>query len=130
MNERFDNFQVKVYEALKNAIFEAIHDSQNVRSLIKIIQDHQMLEDLYTYMDTLEIRHLIESLAFEPLENKSLPATETTPKPEETGPLTASENQYIDGRRLTPNEKLFEEFFQMVFDEKNWMQRVKIRLNR
>ena len=129
MNERFDNFQVKVYEALKNAIFESIHSSQNVRSLIKIIQDHQMLEDLFNYMDTVDIRHLIESLAFEPSENKSFIAKDShvSPETEESNPSTPCENQYIDGRKLTHNEKMFEDFFQAVFKEEDWMKRIKIR---
>jgi hypothetical protein len=129
MNERFDNFQVKVYEALRNAIFEAVYGSQNVRSLIKIIQDHQMLDELYNYMDTVEIRHLIESLAFESMENKSLAekAERGDPDSEEPGRL-ASDSQYIDGRKLTPNEKMFEEFFQAIFNEEDWLKRVKVRL--
>lgn len=129
MNDRFDNFQVKVYEALRNAIFEAVYESQNTRSLIKIIQEHQMLEDLYEYMDTLGLRHIIEALALEQTQNKEAPKTEPSVKSEESDPpLLPGANQYIDGRKLTPNEKLFEEFSRARFCEENWLKRIKVKL--
>ncbi|MFQ5482163.1 MAG: hypothetical protein ACE5ER_05340 [Nitrospinaceae bacterium] len=36
-------------------------------------------------------------------------------------------NQWIDGRVLSENEKRFEEFYSVVFDEKNWLKKVGIR---
>ena len=130
MSERFDNFQVKVYEALRNAIFEAIHDSKNVKSLIKIIQDHQMLDDLYGYMETLEIRQLIESMAFEsPAEPKLLSEHETPADLESALPTVTEERQFIDGRKVSGNEMMFEEYFQTVFDEESWLKELKIRFD-
>lgn len=127
MNERFDNFQVKVYEALRNAIFEAIHDSKNVKSLIKIIQDHQMLDDLYGYMESLEIRQLIESMAFEPSEPKLIAEGEMPVESENSNTTSSEDKQFIDGRVVSVNEKLFEEFFQSAFNEEGWLKKLKIR---
>lgn len=129
MSERFDNFQVKVYEALRNAIFEAIHDSKNVKSLIKIIQDHQMLDDLYGYMETLEIRQLIESMAFESPEPKLLSEHETPVELENAVPTMPEERQFIDGRKVSSHEMMFEEYFQSVFDEASWLKELKIRFD-
>lgn len=128
MSERFDNFQVKVYEALRNAIFEAIHDSKNVKSLIKIIQDHQMLDDLYGYMESLEIRQLIESMAFEPSEPKLISEGETPVESENSNTTRSEDKQFIDGRVVSVNEKLFEDFFQSAFNEEGWLKKLKIRL--
>lgn len=128
MSERFDNFQVKVYEALRNAIFEAIHDSKNVKSLIKIIQDHQMLDDLYGYMESLEIRQLIESMAFEPTEPKLISEGETPVESENSNMTSSEDKQFVDGRVVSVNEKLFEDFFQSAFNEEGWLKKLKIRL--
>ncbi len=128
MSERFDNFQVKVYEALRNAIFEAIHDSKNVKSLIKIIQDHQMLDDLYGYMESLEIRQLIESMAFEPTEPKLISEGEAPVESENSNTTRSEDKQFIDGRVVSGNEKLFEAFFQSAFNEEGWLKKLKIRL--
>ena len=127
MSERFDNFQVKVYEALRNAIFEAIHNSQNVKSLIKIIQDHQMLDDLFGYMESLEIRQIIEGMAFESMDPKLLPEKETPDESVEASPVDVGDVQRIDGRKISVNEKLFEEFYQATFNEEDWLKMIKIR---
>lgn len=127
MGDRFDNFQVKVYEALKNAIFEAVRESYNVKSLVRIIQDHHMLEELFDYLGVIETRSLMESVvAEEPPENQ-------TPKEDAVversiGEVLPDKNQYIDGRKLSLNEILFQEYYLNRFDESTWLRRNKIRL--
>lgn len=126
MGDRFDNFQLKVYEALKSAIFEAVKESNNVKNLVKIIKDHHMLEELFEYIDVIETRNLVGSLTQEPSGRRnpvvpSLPASAREDHPEE-------QNQYIDGRKLTFNEVLFHEYCQNRFDEWGWLKRNKIRI--
>ncbi|MBI5427214.1 MAG: hypothetical protein HZA02_02920 [Nitrospinae bacterium] len=126
MGDRFDNFQMKVYEALKSAIFEAVKESNNVKNLVKIIKDHHMLEELFEYIDVIETRNLVGSLTQEPPGKQnpvvpSLPASAREDSPE-------GQNQYIDGRKLTFNEALFHEYCQGRFDELEWLKRNRIRI--
>lgn len=85
----------------------------------------------------------LENLKSEFLETKSNPAhqeetqqhdehdLDTVEKelPDVFSPFSSKPLQWIDGRNLSENEILFEEYLDRGFDEKNWLKKAKIRFD-
>ena len=149
-----DKSNKKMIETLWLEINRAIIKSGEVKSTLLNLRDLNLLKDVKEYNLVLDVNKLIELLSVEAGEgNSSLSDNAESArenylkevieesrdflraKGEEVNqkfPSPANDIpqdiQRIDGRSLTPNQILFEEYAQRQFDEKAWMSKVGIRL--
>jgi hypothetical protein len=130
----------KLAEHLWTEINRAILKSPDVQFSIKKLEKLQLLDYVSEFNLVLEVDKLIESI----LKQKSEKEAKTSSILEELHITTeyvndvaenesprfsSSSSQWVDGKTLSENEILFEEYSNQHFDEKHWMKKAKIRFD-
>ena len=126
----FDSHLDKAYEKLNKAIMNAIVSSEDVRTVLADFKEKDMINNLSVLNLILSLEELSDlvftddaSSSFEPQ------SAEFAPKAAEKPAEIKAPNPFkVDGRNLTPNEILFERFFQGKFDADKWLKKVGIKL--
>ena len=130
-----DSFFEKEYENLNDAILQAIAGSKEVQNILTRLRekenlDHMAVLNLFLSLDELfemisDKRNSSVAYKLEPVETQRLQEEEKTiDRP------SSSEHwkNKIDGKLLTLNETLFENYYQGKFNEKAWLKKARIRL--
>ena len=130
----------RLAEYLWTEINKAILKSPDVQFSIKKLDKLQLLDYVSEFNLVLEVDKLIEGILKQEDEEKNNTASILEELPmrnegendrEENEALGCSSNlsslQWVDGKTLSTNEILFEEYFNQRFDEKHWMKKAKIR---
>ena len=130
-----DSFFEKEYENLNDAILQAITGSKEVQNILVRLKeeenfDHMAVLNLFLSLDELfemisDKRNSSVAYKLEPVETQRLQEEEKTiDRP------SSSEHwkNKIDGKLLTLNETLFENYCQGKFNEKAWLKKARIRL--
>ena len=131
-----DSFFEKDYENLNDAILKAIVSSKEIQKILVKLKkkeeiDNMAVLNLFLCLD--ELHEMISeknnnpiSHKLEPLESKQSVDKNTEAEENKSSPV---ENvNFIDGKALTLNETLFENFYQGKFNEEDWAKKVRIRL--
>ncbi len=120
--EAGDREQDALYAGLTEAIMKAISESPEVQRRLGRLQRKGLVhrESVFNLLISLdELSALMDLGALEEAPYKMEPA----PRGE-----TAATPECIDGKPLSRNEKKFEEFFQAIFNERDWLRKLRIRL--
>ena len=130
-----NRFFEKEYENLNDAILQSIAGSKEVQNILARLKeeenlDHMAVLNLFLSLDELfemisEKRNSSVAYKLEPVESqRSQEEEKTINRP------SSSERwkNKIDGKLLTLNETLFENYYQGKFDEKAWLKKARIRL--
>jgi hypothetical protein len=126
----FDSHLDEAYEHLNKAIMKAIVSSDEVRNVLSGFKEKDMINHLSVLNLILSLEELSDMVFSDENSDdyelvKEDFTTEKTEKPKEM----EAENPFkIDGANLTPNEILFEKFFQKKFDSKEWLKKAKLKL--
>ncbi len=139
----------KFAEYLWTEINRAILTSPEVKFSVKQLQALGLLDYVSEYNLVLEVDRLIEKIV---KETKDVTVEELSQlkkdflEVEENGPIDLSSDEkirermgsegsaslktipWVDGKLLSENEMLFEEYLCQEFDEKEWLKKTKIRL--
>ena len=130
-----DRFFEKEYENLNDAILQAIARSKEVQSILARLREEENLDHMAVLNLFLSLDELFEMISdkgnssvaykLEPIElQRSQKEEKITDRP------SSSEHwkNKIDGKLLTSNETLFENYYQEKFNEKAWLKKARIRL--
>ncbi|MDA0692446.1 MAG: hypothetical protein O3A78_09400 [Nitrospinae bacterium] len=125
----FDSHLDKAYEKLNKAIMNAIVSSEDVRTVLADFKEKDMINNLSVLNLILSLEELSDlvftdddSSSYEPQSDEfASKAAEKPAKIESPNPFK------VDGRNLTPNEILFERFFQGKFDADKWLKKVGLK---
>ncbi len=125
----FDSHLDKAYEKLNKAIMNAIVSSDEVKTVLADFQEKDMISNLSVLNLILSLEELSELVFTDDSSDMEPPSEELASKaPENSEEITAPNPFKIDGRNLTPNEILFERFFQGKFDDSEWLKKARITL--
>ena len=130
-----DRLFEKEYEYLNDAILQAITGSKEVQNILVRLKeeesfDHMAVLNLFLSLDELfemisDKRNSSVAYKLEPVETQRLQEEEKTiDRPSSSGHW----KNKIDGKLLTLNETLFENYCQGKFNEKVWLKKARIRL--
>ena len=129
-----DRFFEKEYENLSDAILQAIANSKEVQNILVRLREEENLDHMAVLNLFLSLDELFEMISgkrnssvaykLEPVEPQRSQEEETIEKP------SSSERwkNKIDGKFLTLNETLFENYCQEKFNEKKWLKKARIQL--
>ena len=130
-----DRFLEKEYENLNNAILQAIAGSKEVRNVLIRLREEESFDHMTVLNLFLSLDELFEMISYknnssvayklEPVESQRLREEEKTiDRP------SSSERwkNKIDGKLLTLNETLFENYCHGKFNEKTWLKKARVRL--
>jgi hypothetical protein len=131
-----DSFFEKDYENLNDAILKAIVSSKEIQKILVKLKKKEEIDNmavLNLFLSLDELHEMISeknnnsiSYKIEPLESKQSVDKNTEAKEKKSSPV---ENvNFIDGKALTLNETLFENFYQGKFNEEAWAKKARIRL--
>ena len=125
-----DAFFDQEYENLNDAILQAIVASTEVQDILARFKKLNQMDDkavLNLFLSLDELHKIIHEGSPAPATYKLEPkaALEKPIKQEES--FSQKETNLIDGETLTNNEVLFEKFFQVNFNENNWMKKARVR---
>ena len=131
-----DSFFEKDYENLNDAILKAIVSSKEIQKILIKLKEKEEIDNmavLNLFLSLDELHEMISeknnnsiSYKLEPLESKQSVDKNTEAKEKKSSPV---ENvNFIDGKALTLNETLFENFYQGKFNEEAWAKKARIRL--
>jgi len=131
-----DELFEKEYENLNDAILQAIVSSIEVQEILIKLKEQKETNDTEVLNLFLSLDELHEMIAKKSNNDscvyKSEPAELNTVKHEEDGTKKVCSNgkneNCIDGKPLTLNEILFENFCQGKFNEEIWKKKARIRL--
>ena len=130
-----DRFFEKEYENLNDAILQAITSSKEVQNILVRLSEEESLDHMAVLNLFLSLDELFEMISdkrnssvaykLEPVEPQRSQEEEKT-----IGKPSSSERwkNKIDGKFLTLNETLFENYCQGKFNEKAWLKKARIRL--
>jgi hypothetical protein len=129
-----DSYLDQEYENLNDAILKAILLSKDVQDILRRFKKQGQMNDkavLNLFLSLEELYQMINENSSDANTYKlepeaASPSVENSI--EEDKKLATKEGTIIDGKLLTSNEVLFEEFFQGNFDETDWMKKARIRL--
>ncbi|MFT4577393.1 MAG: hypothetical protein ACI8PD_001890 [Nitrospinales bacterium] len=129
-----DSFFEKEYENLNDAILKAIVSSKEVQKILVKLKEQEEIDNMAVLNLFLSLDELYEMISekdnnsisykLEPVESKQSAGTET--KKEIPSPIKSG--NIIDGKALTLNETLFENFYQGRFNEETWVKKARIQL--
>ena len=129
-----DSFFEKEYENLNDAILKAIVSSKEVQKILVKLKEQEEIDNMAVLNLFLSLDELYEMISekdnnsisykLEPVESKQSSSKET--RKEIPSPLKSG--NIIDGKALTLNETLFENFYQGKFNEDIWVMKARIRL--
>jgi hypothetical protein len=125
-----DAFLDQEYENLNDAILQAIVASTEVQDILARFKKLNQIDDkavLNLFLSLDELYQIIHEESSAPATYKLEPrsASEKPVKQEES--FSKKEISLVDGEALTNNEVLFEKFFQVNFNENNWMKKARVR---
>lgn len=126
----FDSHLDEAYEHLNKAIMKAIVSSDDVKKVLSGFKEKDMINHLSVLNLILSLEELSDMVftdgnsdEYELVkENFAAEKAEDSTKMESDNPFK------IDGENLTPNEILFEKFFQKKFDSSGWLKKAKLKL--
>ena len=130
-----DGFFEKEYENLNDAILQAIVASEDVQKILVRLKeeedfDHMAVLNLFLSLD--ELYEMISEKRNNPMAYKLEPVETQQAQEEEKGVEKPSFSESIvnkiDGKLLTLNETLFENYCQGKFNEEVWLKKARIRL--
>lgn len=127
-----DGFFEKEYENLNDAILQAIVASEDVQKILVRLKeeedfDHMAVLNLFLSLD--ELYEMISEKRKNPMAYKLEPVETQQAQEEEKGvEKPSSIVNKIDGKLLTLNETLFENYCQGKFNEEVWLKKARIRL--
>ena len=131
-----DSFFEKEYENLNDAILKAIISSKEIQKILVKLKDKEELDNmavLNLFLSLDELHEIISeknnnsiSYKLEPMESKQ--SVDKNTETEEKKLSLIKNRNYIDGKALTLNETLFENFYQGKFNEEAWAKKARIRL--
>ena len=130
-----DGFFEKEYENLNDAILQAIVASKEVQKILVRLKeeedfDHMAVLNIFLSLDELyemisDKRNSSMIYKLEPVESQQPQEEEKTiEKPSSSGSCANK----IDGKFLSLNETLFENYYQGKFNEEAWLKKARIRL--
>ncbi|MED5352849.1 MAG: hypothetical protein VX429_00335 [Nitrospinota bacterium] len=131
-----DELFEKEYENLNDAILKAIVSSKDVQKILITLKEREEINDtavlnLFLSLDELyemiSEKHNKNSCAYksEPTESNTLNHKEDVSKKVDS---PDNNENFIDGKPLTLNEILFENFCQEKFNEEIWKKKARISL--
>ena len=125
----FDSHLDEAYEHLNKAIMKAIVSSDDVRKVLSGFKEKDMINHLSVLNLILSLEELSDMVfSDEGSDDYELVNEEFTAEKAENSSEMESANPFkIDGENLTPNEILFEKFFQKKFNSKEWLKKAKIK---
>ena len=130
-----DRLFEKEYENLNDAILKAITGSKEVQNILVRLKeeesfDHMAVLNLFLSLD--ELFEMISDKNNSSVAYKMEPVEpEQSQEEEKTIDRPSSSERWknkIDGKMLTLNETLFENYCQGKFNEKAWLNKARIRL--
>jgi len=126
----FDSHLDEAYEHLNKAIMKAIVSSGEVRNVLTEFKEKDMINHLSVLNLVLSLEELSDMVFSDgdSSDYESVIEDFGPEKPENSSEMEATNPFKIDGRNLTPNEILFEKFFQKKFDAQEWLKKAKIKL--
>jgi hypothetical protein len=129
-----DSFFEKEYDNLNDAILKAIVSSKEIQKILVKLKEQEEIDNMAVLNLFLSLDELYEMISekdnnsisykLEPVESKQTADKEIskkTPSPLKSGNI-------IDGKELTLNETLFENFYQGKFNEESWRKKARIQL--
>ena len=124
------------YEKLNDAILKAIVSSVEIQEILIKLKNQEEINDTSVLNLFLSLDELYEMISEKSNQRscvyKSEPEQLTTlknGKNKEKNPAPLSKNgDFIDGKPLSLNEVLFENFCQGKFNEEAWKKKARIRL--
>ena len=131
-----DELFEKEYENLNDAILQAIVSSTEVQEILIKLKKQEETNDIAVLNLFLSLDELHEMISEKNNNDsciyKSAPAELNTIKHAEDATKQVCSNgkkeNFIDGKPLTINEILFENFCQGKFNEETWKKKARIRL--
>ena len=131
-----DKFYEKEYENLNDAILQAIAGSKEVQNILARLRekenlDHMAVLNLFLSLDELfemisDKRNNSVAYKLEPVEPQR--SQEEEKNIDRSPPSSELWKNKIDGKLLTLNESLFENYCQGKFNEKAWLKKARIQL--
>jgi hypothetical protein len=129
-----DSFFEKEYENLNDAILKAIVSSKEIQKILVKLKEQEEIDNMAVLNLFLSLDELYEMISekdnnsisykLEPVESKQPVDKET----EKKAPSPLKNGNIIDGKALTLNEALFENFYQGKFNEETWIKKARIQL--
>ena len=130
-----DRFFEKEYENLNDAILQAITGSKEVKNILARLKEEENLDNIAVLNLFLSLDELFEMMSDE--RNSSVAYKLEPVEPQQTHeeektidrkPSSKRWKNKIDGKLLTLNETLFENYCQEKFNDKAWLKKARIRL--
>ena len=112
----------KDYRKLYSAFVNAISNSEEIREIIEDLKERNKLNSISIFALIVKLEELLNSSSLPEKEN--LPETE---KEEERKVKKAVNEEYIDGEKLSLNEKAFETYCRKKFDEQKWLKENRLK---
>ena len=124
-----DDILDKEYEKLNDAILQAIVASEEVKDVLERFKNQYHMNDKAVLNLFLSLEELYQMTSEEPSgsSNYKLEPSASKQSENEIRRPSSEENNIIDGKVLTINEVLFEDFFQEKFNEFEWVKKARIR---
>ena len=124
-----DDILDKEYEKLNDAILQAIVASEEVKDVLERFKNKYHMNDKAVLNLFLSLEELYQMTSEEPSgsSNYKLEPSASKQSENEIRRPSSEENNIIDGKVLTINEVLFEDFFQEKCNEFEWMKKARIR---
>ncbi len=131
-----DSFFEKDYENLNDAILKAIVSSKEIQKILIKLKEEEEIDNMAVLNLFLSLDELYEMISekdnssisykLEPVESKQ--STDKDKETKKEAPSSITNGNIIDGKALTLNETLFENFYQGKFNEETWVKKARIRL--
>ena len=131
-----DSFFEKEYENLNDAILKAIVSSKEIQKILVKLKEQEEIDNMAVLNLFLSLDELYEMISekdnnsisykLEPVESKQSADKDKETKKNTPSPIKS--RNIIDGKALTVNETLFENFYQGRFNEETWVKKARIRL--
>ena len=141
--DTFGGFEDKEFDQLNEAVLKAILSSKDVEKVLQDFKSKNLINEMAVVNLILSLEDL-SSLIFSESAEKPNHNLDTLNKKKalrnyktENEPIDSSKNQVscsldnyylVDGKNLSRNEILFEQYYQKNFNEKQWLQQSKIKL--
>ncbi len=128
--EPFDSHLDEAYEHLNKAIMKAIVSSDDVKKVLSGFKEKDMINHLSVLNLILSLEELSDMVfTDESSDDYELVKEDFAAEKEESSSAIEASNPFkIDGKNLSPNEILFEKFFQKKFDSQGWLKKAKLKL--
>jgi hypothetical protein len=128
--DHFDSHLDEAYEHLNKAIMKAIVSSDDVKKVLSGFKEKDMINHLSVLNLILSLEELSDMVFTDGnSDDYELVKEDVVNEKTEDSTKMESDNPFkVDGKNLTPNEILFEKFFQKNFDDQDWLKKAKLKL--